>query len=59
VRNLEPRGMGQRIVSALALLLAIAWAAHEAYALLHPLIPMLIALVILGCVFSLVFRGRR
>lgn len=59
MRNLDPRSTGQRVVSALIMLLAVAWAAHEAYALLRPLIPVLIALVVLVYVFSLLFRGRR
>jgi hypothetical protein len=60
VQNLEPRGgMGQRAVSALAGLLFAAWAVHEAYALLRPLIPTLIVLVILGAICGLAFRGRR
>ena len=60
MRNLQPGGgRGQRIVGALASLLLIAWAAHEAYTLLRPLIPTLIVLVILGAVTNLVFRGRR
>ena len=59
MRNLEPSGMGQRVLGALALLLLIAWAAHEAYALLRPLIPTLITLVVLGGVASLVFRRWR
>ena len=58
--SLEPRkGMGQRAVSALAGLLFATWAVHEAYALLRPLIPTLIALAILSAICGLVFRGRR
>lgn len=58
-RNFEPRGVGQRIVSALVLLLGIAFVAHMAYTLLSPLIPTLCALVVLGSVTMLVFKGRR
>ena len=59
MKNLEPRSVGQRIFGALALLLGVAFGAHEAYTLLRPLIPSLIVLVVLGLVFGFVFRGRR
>lgn len=59
MKNLEPRGASQRVVGALALVLGIAFGAHEAYTLLRPLIPTLVVLVVLGAVFGLLFRGRR
>jgi hypothetical protein len=59
MKNLEPRSVGQRIFGALALLLGIAFGAHEAYTLLRPLIPTLVVLAVLGAVFGLFFRGRR
>jgi ribose/xylose/arabinose/galactoside ABC-type transport system permease subunit len=58
-KNLEPSGMGQRIFGALALVLGVAFGAHEAWLLLRPLIPTLIVLLFLFGIFTVLFRGRR
>lgn len=51
--------MGQRIFGALALVLVVAWVAHEVYVLLRPLVPSLIVLLFLLGIFAVLFRGRR
>jgi hypothetical protein len=48
----------KRGLAALLLLLAIAFGVHLAYALLAPLLPEVIVLVVLGVLYSLIF-GRR
>lgn len=57
--NTNPGGWGQRAMSAIVLILVIAFAAHWAYALLAPLLPMAFALVGVGVVASFLFHRRR
>jgi ribose/xylose/arabinose/galactoside ABC-type transport system permease subunit len=59
VKNLEPLGVGRRALAAVALILGIAFGAHEAWLLLRPLIPTLIVLLFLLGIFTVLFRGRR
>lgn len=58
MKQLEPRGLEQRIASALLLLVGAAWAAHLIYGWLRPLLPLAISGVVLIGIWRLIF-GRR
>jgi len=58
MRDLDPRGMGQRVVGALALVVAASYALHAAYLWLAPLVPVAISGVVVLVVLRLVFRRR-
>jgi hypothetical protein len=54
----QPSGWVKRGLAALHLLLAIAFGVHLAYALLAPLLPEVIVLVVLGVLYTLIFGHR-
>jgi len=57
--NMYPTSWGQRLVSALVLLLAVALGARVAAELLAPLVPALVVLVLLCGVFWIIIGRRR
>jgi hypothetical protein len=58
LKDLEPHNVGRRVLNALALLLAISFAAHEIAVWLAPLAPFIIGATTLAMVWAVVF-GRR
>jgi hypothetical protein len=57
--NTNPGGWNQRVVSALVLILAIAFVGHWAFTLLHPVVPFAVSGVVTALVISAVLRRRR
>jgi hypothetical protein len=55
----NPDGWRHRATQALVLLLAIALGARVAADLLAPLVPALIVLLVISCLFWILLRGRR
>lgn len=47
-----------RAIEGLLVLLAVAFGVHTADRWLHPLVPTIIVLVVLGILMRLLFRGR-
>ena len=54
-----PPGWGKRLLGMVALILGIAVTARIIYELLVPLLPGLLAILLLGAIVSLFVRGRR
>ncbi len=59
MRQLEPSGLGRRVVEALGLLLATAFGARWAYELLRPLVPVAITGVCVVLILMALLRRRR
>jgi hypothetical protein len=57
--NGEGDGWRKRAFGALGLILAVAIAARVVWALLEPLVPGLVALVVLGVVYAITFGKSR
>lgn len=56
---LDPFGVGERVLTALALLWVVAWVAHQVVIWLTPVIPLIIAVALLVTVWTVVFGRRR
>lgn len=56
---LDPFGAGERVLTALAMLWVIAWVAHQVVLWLSPVVPLIIAVALLICVWVVVFGRRR
>ena len=54
----QPGGWVRRLIAMVALLVGLAVVARVIYELLAPLIPGLLALLLLGAALSLIVRGR-
>lgn len=59
MRQLEPQGLGRRVVEALSLLLATALGARWAYDLLRPMIPIAITGLCVVLILMALLRRRR
>jgi hypothetical protein len=59
VKGYDPRGVGQRVLYALALLWAISFAAHQIVIWLTPVVPLIISVSILISIWVVVFGRRR
>ncbi|MEY9838582.1 hypothetical protein [Streptacidiphilus sp. EB103A] len=57
--NNSPEGWGRRVLSALALVVAISFGAHWAYELLRPLVPYAVSAAVVLLVVLAVLRRRR
>ena len=55
----DPFGAGERVLTALALLWAISFVAHQVVIWLSPVVPLIIAVALLVTVWALVFGRRR
>ena len=58
MRNLDPRSMGERVLSTLVLMVAASYVLHRMYEWLAPLTPVAISGVIMLVVWRLLFRRR-
>ena len=59
MRHQQPSGLGKRIASTLLLIIAIAVAARVIYELLLPLLPLVIALLVVSSAYLAVAQRRR
>jgi uncharacterized membrane protein YfcA len=62
MRNYQPGGWGGRVLSTLLLIIGIAVGARVVYELLRPLLPLVVALLILATAYLATtqqWRGRR
>lgn len=57
--QLEPSGVGRRVVYALALLLGVAYGSRIIWIWLAPVVPMALSLLVVSALYVLIFRGRR
>jgi len=57
-RDLEPEGVGRRVMSALVLLLAVAYTTHIVANWLMPLVPAAIAFVVVLALIGFLTRRR-
>lgn len=58
MRDLDPRGLGQRVVGALALVVAASYALHLAYQWLAPLVPVALSGVVVVVLCRFFFWRR-
>lgn len=59
MKGLDPFGLWERMLGALAVLWVIAWVAHQVVIWLTPVIPLVIAVALLVTVWTVVFGRRR
>jgi hypothetical protein len=59
VNGLTPKGTGQRLIEALAVLWLISFVAHQVTIWLTPVVPLIIAVAVLVTAWVLVFGRRR
>lgn len=55
----DPFGITERLLTGLAVLWLVAWVAHQVVIWLTPVIPLIIAVALLICVWAVVFGRRR
>lgn len=55
----QPGGWGKRLMSTLLLMLGIAMVSRVIYELLLPLLPLVVALLILACAYVATIQRRR
>lgn len=56
MKDLEPHGIGRRVLSALVLLLGIAYGSHLIWLWLGPLMPVLVSTILVLCTARIIFR---